>query len=354
MGRQRALDALFLRPTDRIPSQEVFEHPGLIGKASGIDPFEDPVAAYMKALPLLDIDWVADIPREATRFPEGQGTIVREDGSRITEYGTGGSLWEDDHVFHDLDDVLAYRPLEDSAGRVRVVRRDYRQTRMEWPRRMQSLAGETVLITGLYYTTLFQFCIMAFGWENFLQAAALEPRKFGIILDQFTEISVENVRSWVSGECPVFFFHDDLAITRGLVFAPAWYRKEIFPRYERILEPALKAGKRTVFVSDGRYDELMPDLVSLGIHGLMFDSSNDLDRVLRTYGDRIAVIGNMDTRIITQGSEEEIKAEVRRCAEVGRRYPGYFFKAFGDLPHNIPLAKLELYNQLKRDLGKRG
>lgn len=353
MGLQRAVDALSLRSVDSIPSFEVLEHPGIVQKVSGIDPYQDPVQAYIKALPLLEIDWVVDIPTRAVRFQEGQSTITVEDGSKLTEWGCSGSPWEEDYGFRDVEEVLAYRPLEDREGRVRVVGRRYRDARIQGPRQNRRLAGDSALISGLYYTTLFQFGIMAFGWENFLTAAALDPKIFGVILDQFADISVENVGEWVNDDCPVFFFHDDLAITRGLVFSPDWYRREIFPRYERILEPARQADKIIVFVSDGRFEELIPDLIALGIHGIHIDTSNDLQSVLERYGDDHAVIGNIDSQILTWGSYEEIKAEVRRCAELGKRYAGYLFKAAGDLPHNIPMPNIEAYIEFKRELGRR-
>jgi hypothetical protein len=353
MGRQEAVDALRLLQPASIPSVEVLEHPAIVHKVSGIDPYENPVGAYLKALPLLGIDWVIEVPQKAVRFGEGQSTIVGEDGIRRTEWGCGGSPWEEEHGFTSVEEVLAYRPLEDEQGRVRVVSRAYRDSRIQDPRRVRALAGDAVLVSGIYYTTLFQFGIMAFGWENFLTAAALDPSTFGVILDQFAQISVQNVEEWVRDDCPLLFFHDDLAITRGLVFPPEWYRREIFPRYERILEPARRAGRIMVFVSDGRFQELIPDLMALGIDGVMIDSSNDLAWVLEHYGRDHSVMGNIDTQILTRGNLQEIRAEVERCALLGRRYPGYFFKASGDLPHNIPLASLEYYFQLKRELGER-
>jgi hypothetical protein len=353
MGMKRAVEALSLLWVDSIPSMEVLEHPGIIQKASGIDPFQDPVGAYLKALPLLGIDWVMDIPTRALRFATGQSTIIGEDGVKRTEWGCAGSTWEEDYGFRDVEEVLAYRPLEDLEGRVRVVGREYREARIGVPRRQRALAGDSVLISGLYYTTLFQFGIMAFGWQNFLTAAALDPARFGVILDQFAEISARNVTEWVRDDCPLFMFHDDLAIARGLVFPPEWYRLEIFPRYERILEPARRAGRIIAFVSDGCFQELIPDLIALGIQGIMIDSSNDLDWVLRRYGKDHAVIGNIDTRVLTVGSLEDIRKEVGRCARLGVDYPGYFFKSSGDLPHNIPLQNLEHYFHLKQELGRR-
>jgi hypothetical protein len=51
MSLKRVVDALRLLPVDSIPSFEVLEHPGIVEKVSGIDPYQDPVGAYIKALP---------------------------------------------------------------------------------------------------------------------------------------------------------------------------------------------------------------------------------------------------------------------------------------------------------------
>jgi hypothetical protein len=349
-GKERAISAFNLIHTDRIPCCEVFEHPEMIRKYSGMDPYLTPAEAMIEASAKLGIDWLIDFPRQAIKFDTNNSTKTLDDGRKVTEWGLGGSEWEDPTVFNDADEVLNYRPIEDKEEKVRVVGKKYRQQRMEGPRESRKIAGDRVFISGLYYTTLFQFGIMAFGWENFLQAAAIDPETFGIILDQFTEISIQNVNEWIKDDSPVFFCHDDIAMTRGLVFRPEWYRKEIFPRYEKIFDPVKKANKKLIFVSDGNYSELIPDLFSLGIDGIMIDAYNDLDWVLKNFGETHSITGNIDTMILTSGTLDDIKREVLRCAELGKRYPGYFIKSAGDLPHNIPMKNIEYYFQLKSEL----
>ncbi len=353
MPRDRAVKAANLEPTDRIPSQEWLDHPAFIEKVTGIDPFEQPAEATLAACKALDIDWLFYLPMQAVKFEAGETTKLLADGRQVVQWGFTGSHWEDAPPFDDVDDVLKYRPLEDTSGRVYVVSEDYRRNRIEDARRSRAMAGEDLFITGLYYTTLFQFGIMAFGWENFLLAAMTDPRAFDEILDQFTQISVDNLTEWVKDDCPLCVCHDDLAITAGLVFDPQWYRKHIFPRYERIFEPAKRAGKRIVFVSDGNYMDLLDDLFALGIDGVLIDCFMDLPAVLKRHGEQSIVIGNMDTRILTDGAYEDVKREVKRCAEVGKAYPGYFYRCAGDLPHNIPIANLEAYFDLKREYGAR-
>jgi hypothetical protein len=349
MGRERALRAINLEETDRIPSVEILDHPEYIRKVSGIDPFEFPLEATAEAVRQLDIDWVIDLPDRSLRFDTDESAKDLGGGRKVTEWGVAGSAWDEAVDFHSPEDVLAYRPLEDTTARVHVVTREYQEERMTSARAHRKVVGDSALLSGLYYTTLFQYGIMGFGWEHFLVAAALEPETYSTILEQFADISERNLKEWVKDDCPVFLFHDDIAMTRGLVFPKEWYLKEILPRYDRILEPVRDSGKKMIFVSDGYYMDLIDELMALGIDGVLIDNSNDLESILTRYGKDKVVIGNVNTLTLTTGTHDEISAEIRRCGDIGRDYPGFFFRAAGDLPHNIPVENMELYFDLKRE-----
>ena len=352
MSRIRALKAMHLEPTDRVPCQEWVDHPEFIKKITGIDPFEYPTEAVLKLIKALDIDWYAAIPEKSRKFSSGE-TSRTEDGIKYTEWGFTGSQWEDENVFKDEEEVLSYNPLEDATGRVRIVTEEYRRGRIDDCLKGQPLAGDSALVTGLYYTTLFQCFIMAFGWELFLVTARMEPERFKRTIELFTQFSVRNVEEWIAEDTDIMFCHDDLSLSRGLVFPKEWYIENIFPNYERIFEPIKKAGKKLIFVSDGNYSELIDDLFAIGVDGLIVDNYVDMEPVINKYGKNKVICGNIDSRILTEGSMEDVRKEVKRCMDLGKKYPGYFIRAAGDLPHNIPLANIECYFDTCHELGTR-
>ena len=348
MSKQRFLSAVNLQSVDRVPCNEWIDHPAFVRKLTGIDPFEDPTGAVVAAIRMLGIDWYVAIPKKSHRFAEGETKKDLGHGQYVSEWGFTGSGWHMEHDFHCDEDVLRYNPLERSTPEQR--REGYRAV-IEGIGADQALVGDACYISGLYYTTLFQWFILTFGWERFLMAAAAEPERFRATIDRFAALSGEYAEYFAGTDLPVFYCHDDLALTRGLVFPPSWYRQNIFPHYERIFEPIKRAGKKIVFVSDGNYTELIDDLIAVGVDGLMVDHFVDIEAVLARYGGRVLVAGNADIAKLTFGTPEDVRADVARCMQYGRRYPGYVIKVTGDLPHNIPLENIQAYFDACRELG---
>ncbi len=77
------------------------------------------------------------------------------------------------------------------------------------------------------------------------------------------------------------------------------------------------------------------------------------EELAEKYGKSKVIIGNIDTRILTFGIKEQISREVRRCANIGRNCPGYFFAVGNHIPHNVPLENALYYLELIKKLGQR-
>ena len=335
------IKALNLENAGGMALQETLEHPAFIRKITGIDPFERPTEAMLAAAKALGFDWMFGVPKRAVKFAEGEGKKTLGGGHYVTEWGFSGSHWSEHEGFDDIEKALEYDPFDgdESGGAVRARAK----SAVAGVEADQAACGDLAVVTGLYYTTLFQWPIMAFGWETFLAAAASEPERFAVLLGSFARASRIYAEEYAASKIPFFFCHDDLAMTRGLVFAPEWYRKNIFPWYEYILDPVFASGKKAVFVSDGNYAELLDDLFAAGFSGVMVDWTFDLARLIRKYGDKKLVAGNADTMVLTFGTPDDVRKEVRRCADAARGAPGYVMKCSNDLPQNILLENIEAY-----------
>ena len=346
MSLDRALRIIRLEETDRVGQYENLDHPGLIEAVASCDPWENPRQAFAEAFAALDMDWAGGLPTRSHRFADGESSKDLPDGRRMTEWGITGSSWREEFAAHTVEEVLAYEPEveisvpdDPCAG----IRSD------------QEFVGDATLITGIYYTTLFQHPIMTFGWELFLEAAAAEPERFQRVLESFARVSRRHMEAWARNPPALTFIHDDVAMEQGMVFHPDWYRQRLFPLYEQVLEPVFQcADTRTCFVSDGDYTPVLPDLVALGFDGFVINDNMDLGEIARQLGADHFLAGNVRTSVLTLGRPEQVVREVERCLEEAKPCAGHFIKATRDLPHNIPLENIRAYFDAVAELGRRG
>jgi len=345
MSYQRALDAIYLRAPNVLAEQETLDHPAFMAEMLKWDPWSDPARAYPETYTAMDVDWVISWPRPtlAKDAFARRSSLDLGDGRRMTEWGLAGSSWREEYLFHDVEDVLRYDPLENEP-RLEMATEESIRALMANVKQQQDEMGASCLVTGIHYTTLFQCGIMAFGWPLFLTAAGAEPERFQRVLEGFAEITRRNLALWAAERPPLVLIHDDIAMQQGMVFHPRWYRQRLFPLYERFLEPLLAdPAIRVCFVSDGDYSAVLPDLVALGFHGFLINPNMDMAAIARAYGRDHFLVGNVDTAVLTFGSPEDARREVARCVEAAKPCAGHFIKAMGDLPHNIPLANLRAY-----------
>jgi Uroporphyrinogen decarboxylase (URO-D) len=347
MSYQRALSAIHLQGTDRIAHQENLDHPTFMRELIGYDPWTNPLQAYVDAYKALDVDWIFGLPKRHIHFKPGESSKEGNDGVRYTEWGLSGSSWREEYSVHTVEDVLLYDP--EAVTSRSDIHEAIRQCHTD-----QATMGDAALVSGLYYTTLFQFPIMTFGWELFLTAAAAEPDRFQRVLEGFAEVSKYNLTAWSHAGADVIFLHDDVAMERGLVFHPKWYRKRLFPLYEVLLEPLKSHGNTCIaFVSDGDYTPLLDDLVALGFDGFIINANMDLAEIARRIGKDHFLIGNISTSILTFGTRDDVYREVKRCINEGQACSGHIIKATADLPHNIPLDNIRTYFSAAAELSSR-
>ena len=104
---------------------------------------------------------------------------------------------------------------------------------------------------------------------------------------------------------------------------------------------------------DGNFDVFVDDLAVAGADGFIFEPLTDLEYIVERYGQTHVIIGNIDTRILQFGTPEEIRADVKRCAELGRDCPGYFFAVGNHIPYTVPIPNVECYLEAIEEYGRR-
>lgn len=350
--KQDVLDALSGKFPHKIPCKETLNHPGIINFVSGLDVFENTPAAYAIAWRRLGIDIHSPLMNENAARPRVPGGTWEEDGRIYADYG----VYPTSMPLHspgapaDADDlVFNYDPEQDDFDLDQAVR-DLHAANSAFRANFGSLA----VMYDLYYTTLFMWPVMTFEWIPFMLAAASDPQRFDEQLWQpWARISRKHFEVLAASEEEVVFCHDDLAMSTGTVFSPAYLEKYIFSRYEWIMEPVCKAGKKLIFVSDGNLDGLLERLLKFPIAGIMVENpATSYERVLQTWGRAgRGFIGGISTAILTGGTPEEVSRHTREVIGRGREYPGFILSSCGGLPGTIPMENMLAYIRTRHELG---
>ena len=251
--------------------------------------------------------------------------------------------------FVSPEEVLAFDPFEAYGHRrhADLVRR------FNDHHRRQAEAFPSVVNTSGTYITLFSGLIQMFGWDLLLTAGGLDPDGLGRVADRYARWMQPFYDALADSDVPVIYSHDDLVWAAGPVFHPDWYRRHIFPLQRRLWAPCVEAGKKVLFICDGNYDAFVDDVAANNAAGFFLECHTNLRDLAERYGRTHVLIGNADTRILLSGPKEAIRAEVRRCMDVGRACPGFFMSVTNMIPPNTPVENAIYYNEVYEELSRR-
>ncbi len=353
MGREQGLAAINLRAPDCVPRTEYSAHDlhwELVQRVTGIDTrvLADRPRASAAFVEAWDYGflWATDVGRWAL----ARGRTTRMGHAVYAELADGRSDFDPrvESPFCGLDDMLALDPCReypehDPERLVDELDRRYEDRCRRFP---------STLNMGGVYITLLSGLIEIYGWENLLLALA-HPGEFARVIDGYAEWIAQFFRAYARTSIPVLMCHDDICWTRGPVASPDWYRRWYFPHLRRLLAPWKQAGKKVIFTSDGNYTVFFDDLVRCGIDMFVMEPHTDMAAFARRYGRTHGFVGNADTRVLLLGDRRDIRGEVERCFEIGKRFPGFIMAVGNHIPPNTPVDNALYYDECYRDCARR-
>lgn len=334
-----------------MPSKETLNHRGLIEYVTGLDVYADTPEAYLGAYRALGIDIINRVPDRNAPPPLAPGEVRRKSDYDEVHMGVYDSACRHRYPYLDPDELLS---------RDATVALDYHDLITPVPHRLdlaeirhrEALLGPAGIYYYQLYTTLFMWGVEVLGWEVFMTAAMIDPKRFERVFLQpvFVE-SMKLVEILCRTDCPFVFLHDDLADANGPVFPPSWYAEFIFPRYEEIFACVRAAGKKLIFVADGNMESFLQVLRELGADGVMLENpATPLRATLEYFGDRI-VIGGMETTLLTFGTPSDISDYMDKLEGQIADVPGFVISSPGGIHGNIPLDNLIAYFDARVRIG---
>lgn len=162
------------------------------------------------------------------------------------------------------------------------------------------------------------------GMENLLLDYYDNPRLAHELAEMVVDYKVRLMKRAIREGADAVVSGDDYANQHGTVMSPQHFREFILPYLKRSIDAAHDEGVPFIKHTDGNIWAILDDMVQAGIDALdpiEPAAGMDIGEVKAKYGDRIAVIGNVDCSfVLTRGTVEEVEEAVKET--IAKASPG--------------------------------
>lgn len=177
------------------------------------------------------------------------------------------------------------------------------------------------------------------GFNNLLMDYYENPELAHRIADIATDYFTELGRLAIEAGADILLDGDDFCGKAGPFMSPQHFREFILPRLQRVVDVAIEHKVPMIKHSDGYVWPLLQMMVDTGIDALNPiepAAGMDIGEVKRVFGDRIAVVGNIDCSTLLQfGSPEEVRAAVRECIRVASPGGGHIISSSNTIHEGV-------------------
>jgi hypothetical protein len=336
---ERVQATLAGEPTDRPPVIGGFvTNPDFYINSRGITPDEfwnDPEPYALETFKAVEADVIVQFV-----MPKPPETTTQTSSGRTTNFSRQDHSWRE--LYPDPDAVIDYvRSHPDT----KQVRREfdaqgaydfYTKYMLDNMRKMDPMVWIPGHVNGC---PGFQHGYDQFGYENYLTAMLEEPglfrRYFDALAEQKRIENEEAVRATRNHDLlPLVYCGQDICYGAGPICNPELLRDIYFPGLRYAFEPLREADFEIVWHSDGYIMPIIDDLLDAGVtgfQGLEEDhgmSLEELAQMTSRSGKPLVIWGSVSvTSSLPWGSEEDVRADVARCVEIGRRTGARMFIA---------------------------
>jgi uroporphyrinogen-III decarboxylase len=322
--KERLLAAFKREPVDRVPNFEILyedQHvEKFLGKfagntlAYGGDPAKGADAEQGRPMyPNEYLDLCEMIGQDAMLFDAGLWTPYKrkdKDGNLIPAYS------RDVKTRTDYEGLIL-----DSDGAIANLKKYLKEYTDAIAARNSKIG-----VAGLYgciSQTLYEFTV---GMNDFMMMVYEDQELVDQMLEEATVHFVKITQALIDGGADFIFPADDVAFKTGLFIPPKLMKEMWVPRMARIMEPAVNAGIPIMFHSDGKIDDIVEDLINMGLNCLnpLDPYGVDYADYKARYGDRLCLSGNVDIEFpLSNGTPEDVDADVKKHMDILKPGNGY-------------------------------
>jgi len=164
-----------------------------------------------------------------------------------------------------------------------------------------------------------------------------EPELAKKIMDIGTDISIEVGKAYIEAGVHAIYIGDAWASCS--IISPSQYREFCMPLHKRAVDAFHAYGVKVYLHICGNSTPLFEMMADTGVDG--FEPLDPMGGVKvedakKRVGDRVCLMGGVNTLTLLNGTPEEVMAEAKMCLEAGMPGGGYMLGSGDDIPQKTP------------------
>lgn len=181
--------------------------------------------------------------------------------------------------------------------------------------------------------------------EDFYSMFYEEPEEAHRIARKKMKDSVETAKRQVDQGVDFIVINSDYGYNDGPFLSPTMFSEFVTPYLAEIVSEMHKMGTKAVLHSDGDLRLILGQLVSTGLDGYQSvdpQGHMDMAEVKKEYGEKLVLIGNVQTAMLQETDEKLIRESVRYCMAHGKPGGKYVFSTSNCIFNGMPLESYHI------------
>ena len=194
------------------------------------------------------------------------------------------------------------------------------------------------------------------GTSQFLMDMVDNPKLVHELIEVCQSHDIPAMQRMVAAGMDVVVFGDDYADKNSTLMSPRHFKEFILPGLKRAVDAAHEAGAYVLKHTDGNIMGIIDMIVDTGIDALNPiepQAGMDIGLVKEKYGDRIAIIGNIDCGyLLSQAPAEEVRRVTRRTIETAAPGGGYMLSSSNSIHSSVKPENFMAMVETLREYGE--
>jgi uroporphyrinogen decarboxylase len=186
--------------------------------------------------------------------------------------------------------------------------------------------GEKVYPIG-FVVGIFELTWQSMGFNEFARSLKINPSFIHRVYGEHAKFAEELARLFLDAGAEIIGIGDDVAYKNNLMVSPKMWLEFVQPHASRIVNTIHKHGGLVFMHSDGYITPLIDLIIKTGYDGIQSLeplAGVKLGEVKKRFGDRIGLIGGIDTsQLLPFGTEKDVERSVKaaiKSAGIGGGY----------------------------------